>query len=155
MSGKTERKLTGWHVFGIFGGAFGVIIAVNLALAYNAVKTFPGLEVKNSYVASQTFNARKAAQESLGWDVEALLDGDRLILSITDENGRPVQAGKLSATVGRPTNVSDDRIPDFTFNGQAYVAPIDLNPGNWDVWLKATALDGTEFEQRLEMTIGG
>ncbi|WGW03868.1 FixH family protein [Tropicibacter oceani] len=150
-----ERKLTGWHVLGIFGGAFAVIIGVNLALAYNAVKTFPGLEVKNSYVASQTFNQRKAQQESLGWSIKAQLEDDRLILSITDKDGRPVQVGKLDATVGRPTNVSEDRVPEFAYNGQAYVAYVELNPGNWDVWLKATALDGTEFEQRLEMSIGG
>jgi hypothetical protein len=44
-----------------------VIISVNLLLAFKAVSTFPGLEVKNSYVASQGFNDRKAAQEALGW----------------------------------------------------------------------------------------
>ena len=66
-----ERKLTGKHVLMIFAGAFGVIISVNLVLAYSAIKTFPGLEVKNSYVASQTFNERKAAQEALGWNVSA------------------------------------------------------------------------------------
>ncbi|WP_425099768.1 FixH family protein [Tropicibacter sp. S64] len=150
-----DFKLTGWHVLGIFGGAFAVIIGVNIALAYNAVKTFPGLEVANSYVASQTFNDRKAAQVALGWDVKATLDGDRLLLSITDAAGRPVQAGKLEAKVGRPTNVSEDLDPEFAFDGTQYVAYVDLRPGNWDVWLKAVALDGTEFEQRLEMTIGG
>ncbi|MFW2543335.1 FixH family protein [Primorskyibacter sp. 2E107] len=155
MAKAKERKLTGWHVLGIFGGAFGVIIAVNLALAYNAVKTFPGLEVANSYVASQTFNDRKAAQESLGWDIKATLDDGMLLLSITDEAGRPVQAGKLEAKVGRPTNVSDDLNPDFNYNGREYVAYVDLHPGNWDVWLKAVSLDGIPFEQRLEMTIGG
>ena len=46
------------HALAMFVAAFGVIIAVNLVLAYNAVKTFPGLEVKNSYVASQEFNER-------------------------------------------------------------------------------------------------
>jgi len=61
-----ERKLTGRHVLLIFVAAFGVIISVNLVLAYSAVNTFPGLEVRNSYVASQTFNDRKAAQEALG-----------------------------------------------------------------------------------------
>ncbi|WP_206080310.1 FixH family protein [Pacificoceanicola onchidii] len=155
MATAKERKLTGWHVLAIFVGAFGIIIGVNLALAYNAVKTFPGLEVKNSYIASQTFNDRKEAQEALGWDIAATLDGDMLLLSITDENGRPVQAGKLEAKVGRPTNVKEDITPEFSYNGRAYVAYVDLRPGNWDVWLKAVSLDGTEFQQRLTMTIGG
>ena len=61
-----EFKLTGWHVLAIFVGAFGVIIGVNVALAWNAVATFPGLEVDNSYIASQTFDDRREAQEALG-----------------------------------------------------------------------------------------
>ena len=48
------REFTGTHALMIFGGAFSVIITVNLALAYNAVSTFPGVEVKNSYVASHS-----------------------------------------------------------------------------------------------------
>ena len=47
---KTE--ITGWHVLAVFGLAFGVIISVNVILAVNAVKTFPGLEVKNSCSSS-------------------------------------------------------------------------------------------------------
>jgi nitrogen fixation protein FixH len=150
---KKAFTLTGWHAAGIFGGAFAVIITVNLALAYNAVRTFPGLETANSYVASQTFDSRRAAQEALGWTIEARLEEDHLILSIVDRDGKPVQAGQLSATVGRPTNTSEDRTPEFVFDGRHYVAREILRPGNWDVWLTARALDGTVFEQRLEMTV--
>ncbi|MCC1491691.1 FixH family protein [Cognatishimia sp. F0-27] len=142
-------RLTGWHALAIFGGAFAVIISVNLALAYNAVKTFPGLEVKNSYVASQTFEDRRIAQESLGWTVDARHSGGLLILEIRDAEGRAVQAGTLDAVLGRPTHVKDDRAPDFDFDGRAYVARESLAPGNWNIRMKATALDGTPFEQRV------
>ena len=67
----SDFVLKGRHVAMIFGGAFTVIIGVNVALAVNAVRTFPGLETKNSYVASQTFDDRRAAQEALGWTVAA------------------------------------------------------------------------------------
>ena len=87
MTETDERKITGYHVLGMFGGAFTIIIGVNLVLATQAVRTFPGLEVKNSYVASQTFDADRSAQEALGWNVSAALDGDRLTLSITDGIG--------------------------------------------------------------------
>ena len=59
---KVERPLTGWHVLAMFVAFFGVIIAVNLTLAWQAISTFPGLEVENSYVASQTFDADRRAQ---------------------------------------------------------------------------------------------
>ena len=51
-----DFKLTGGHVLAMFVAMFGVIITVNMILAFSAVKTFPGLEVKNSYVASQSFD---------------------------------------------------------------------------------------------------
>lgn len=144
-----ERKITGKHVFLIFFSAFAVIIGVNLVLAYSAVKTFPGLEVKNSYVASQTFNDRKAAQEALGWDISAHHKAGILTLGITDPQGAPVEVADLKATVGRATHVKDDVAPDFIFNGSAYVAPVDLGDGNWNIRMIALADDGTEFKQRV------
>ncbi len=147
------RKLTGWHALGIFGGCFAVIIGVNIALAWNAVATFPGVETHNSYIASQTFDDRRAAQEALGWDVHARHQDGLLTLSITGNDGNPVQAGTVKATLGRPTHVLDDREPDFAFDGRAYVARETLAPGNWDLWLEITALDGTEFTQRLQVEV--
>ena len=40
----TDFTLTGRHVALIFGSAITVIIGVNLTLATQAIKTFPGLE---------------------------------------------------------------------------------------------------------------
>ena len=147
------KEITGKHVLIGFVLAFGLIIGVNILLAVSAVKTFPGLEVKNSYIASQTFDERKAAQEALGWTIGAHHHDGILILSITDEAGEPVRVAKLDATVGRATNVAQDVTPDFRFDGNAYVAREDLNPGNWDLWLEITALDGTEFTQRLQVEV--
>ncbi|MGB0440289.1 MAG: FixH family protein [Paracoccaceae bacterium] len=150
-----EFKLTGWHVLGIFGGAFAVIISVNIALAVNAVRTFPGLEVKNSYVASQSFEVKRAAQLALGWDVQAQATDGRVILSIRDADGKPVQAGTLTATLGRATHVKDDRTPDFQYNGRDYVAYETLGPGNWNIRMTARALDGSPFEQRIVLYVKG
>ena len=149
----TERKLTGWHALAIFGGCFAVIISVNLVLAYSAVSTFPGVEVKNSYVASQSFDDRRANQEALGWTVQAQAKGGLLILSIQDAEGRPVQAGSLDAVLGRATHVKDDRSPEFSFDGHSYVARETLQPGNWNIRMKATSLDGTPFEQRVVLHV--
>lgn len=148
-----ERKLTGWHVLAIFVGAFGIIIGVNLALAYNAVATFPGLEVKNSYVASQSFDARRDAQQALGWEVAADARDGEVILSITDEKGTPVQVVDLHAVLGRATHVKDDMEPTFTFNGRAYIARVDVERGNWNIRMTAKALDGTPFEQRVVLHV--
>ena len=150
-----ERQFTGRHAAIIFVSAFAIIIGVNLVLAFSAVKTFPGLEVKNSYVASQEFDERKAAQTALGWTVGASHTGGLLTLSITDKLGKPVEVATLDAVLGRPTHVKDDMEPAFQFDGIAYVAPVELSDGNWNIRMKATAADGTEFQQRVVLHVKG
>ncbi len=142
-------QITGRHVLVGFVAAFGIIIGVNLVLAWSAVKTFPGLEVKNSYVASQQFDDRRAAQEALGWTVRADHEGDQLRLSIVDARDTPVVVQSLTATVGRATHVHDDQAPEFAFDGSAYVAPVHLGDGNWNIRMVAVAQNGTEFTQRV------
>lgn len=144
-----ERQITGKHVLIGFVSAFGVIIGVNVLLAVSAVKTFPGLEVKNSYIASQTFDDRKAAQEALGWTVGAHHHAGILTLSITDDAGEPVRVAKLDATVGRATSVAQDVTPEFRFDGSAYIAQVELGGGNWNIRMEAIAGDGTPFQQRV------
>lgn len=141
-------EIKGWHVLTGFILAFGVIIAVNLTLAYNAVRTFPGLEVKNSYVASQAFEDDRAAQLALGWEVEATLDGNTLSLVIL-ENGYPIAPKIASAVFGRATSVAQDQTPDFRYDGDALRATVQAGDGNWNLRLKAYAEDGTLFQQRL------
>lgn len=141
-------EIKGWHVFAGFASAFGIIIAVNLTLAFNAVRTFPGLEVKNSYVASQSFDADRAAQLALGWDVSAALSGDELTLEIL-ENGTPISPQITSATFGRATSVAQDQNPEFVFDGAVLRAPVVADGGNWNLRLKARADDGTLFQQRI------
>ena len=148
-----EKQLTGRHVAMIFGGAFTVIIAVNLALAFNAVKTFPGLEVKNSYVASQSFDKDRAEQQALGWLVLGEAHDGEVTLSITDADGAPVEVARLEATLGRPTHIKEDTNPDFKFDGRRYVAPAELAPGNWNIRMVAVAEDGSVFRQRVVLHV--
>jgi nitrogen fixation protein FixH len=150
---QMTREFTGRHMAIVVVSAFTVIILVNLALAYSAVKTFPGLEVKNSYVASQNFDERRDAQTALGWDVRADAIGGLVILAITDASGAPVQVQSLEAVLGRATHVKDDVSPAFEFDGSAYVAPVELGAGNWNIRMTALAPDGTEFTQRVVLHV--
>lgn len=148
-----NREFTGKHAAAIFIGAFSIIIGVNIALAWNAVQTFPGLEVANSYVASQEFDANREAQLALGWTVRADAQDGQVILSITDEAGAPVEVQDLSAIVGRATHVGDDVEPEFKFDGTSYVAPAELGDGNWNIRMRARSKDGTDFMQRVVLHI--
>ncbi len=146
------NELTGKHVAAMFVFGFGIIIAVNLTLAWNAVHTFPGLEVKNSYVASQSFDADRAAQLALAWDAKAYLQANQLVLKIT-KGTEPVQPEILSAVFSRATSASADQIPEFSFEGTAFTAPVQAGPGNWNLRLVARAADGTLFQQRMIVAV--
>ena len=146
-------ELKGRHVALMFVTGFSIIIAVNLTLAFSAVRTFPGLEVKNSYVASQAFDADRAAQLALGWDIDFRADGERAVLSIADAHGA-VAPEITRATLGRATHVGEDQELTFRFDGAGHVAEITpLAPGNWNLRLVAVAPDGTEFKQRIVLRV--
>lgn len=150
---EREFRITGRMVLAGFVAAFAIIISVNLALAYYAVSSFPGLEVENSYVASQTFDARKAEQVALGWSVRADVEGDKVRLSIRSRDGAPVEVAKLNAVLGRATHIADDMTPDFIFDGQDYVAQATLGSGNWNIRMTADSVDGHKFQQRVSFYV--
>ena len=155
MSEPKEKEWTGKHVLAVMVLAFGVIIGVNLLLAFKAVGTFPGAEVKNSYVASQTFDADRAAQEALGWEVDATVHGETLRLKITDTKGYPVQPEVTSAIFGRATHKRDDQNLELRWTGTEFEAPVEAGEGNWNLRITARAKDGTDFRQRLVVHIDG
>ena len=151
----TEKQLTGRTVFLVLAAAFGVVIGVNAIMAALAIGTFPGLETRNPYVASQTFDADRAAQLELGWEVSVTFDAGVLRLSILDASGLPVEPAAMDVTLGRSTHIGDDTAPEFRFDGTAYVASAELAPGNWNLRFRATAADGTGFRQRIALHVDG
>ncbi len=148
MSASVARPLTGFKVALMFCTGFAVIIGVNLILAFQAVATFPGLETKNSYVASQAFEADRTAQEALGWDVSAKIEEGVLSLEIV-QDGKAVAPEIRSAVLGRATHTAQDQFPAFRFDGTAFKAPVSAGDGNWNLRLVALAKDGTRFQQRI------
>ena len=145
----TTKPITGRQVFLFTASAFGRIIVVNFFMAYMAVSTFPGVETKNSYTASQNFQQDRAAQLALNWTVAADVVDDQLVIAITDRAGQPVEVAEISAVLGRATHVNDDQFPVLAYQDGVYTAPAQIGPGNWNVRMLATAQDGTKFRQRI------
>lgn len=150
-------ELTGRKVLAITVSAFAVIIGVNLVMAFKAISTFPGLEVKNSYVASQNFDTERAAQQALGWSLTSDYDAssNALRLTFTDAEGLPVLVQDLAVLVGRSTEAKDDQTPEFIREAGAYLTRLELAPGKWLLRVTAKAADGTLFQQRLDLFVKG
>jgi nitrogen fixation protein FixH len=151
------RELTGRKVLMIFIAGFGIIIGVNLYMAFNAVSTFPGLEVSSSYADSQDFNLRRDAQEALGWNASVEVDAESgvLTLHLVDDSGQPVAPAEFEALLTRPTNRQEDQLLELTRNAGAFTAPVEVSEGRWRLRLTGTARDGTDYRHNITFTVRG
>lgn len=148
----TQKQLTGWHVLAMLIAFFGVIISVNLLMAYFANSTWSGLVVANGYVASQTFDkdlARARAQEALGWEVGLDFSEDRIRLTFADAAGKKIDSLSITGDLERTVTDREDQKLAFTPMGSGvYTAPAALTSGVWEVEVDAKG-NGVEDYHRI------
>ncbi|MDE3238490.1 MAG: FixH family protein [Paracoccaceae bacterium] len=150
-----RKGITGRKIFVFVTAFFGVVIAVNVGMAYQAIHTFPGLEEEtgNGYDESQAFNKIMQEQIALGWKVDLAYTRKTLTVTFAGKNGHVPQVAEMGLLVGRPTEAKDDQRPVFAQNGPVFTAPVSLGAGKWMVKINARAKDGTEFHQRLSLIV--
>lgn len=151
----TFAPLTGPKVFAITAAFFAVVIGVNLTLAFQAINTFPGLEVANGYIASQTFDAERSAQNALGWTLNASVQNGAVTLAFVGPDGLAVKPDPLNAVIGRATEGREDGVLAFSYANGVFTAPAMLNPGKWVVHIDAVAANGTPFRRRIALFVKG
>lgn len=131
----TKGEFTGRHMLFIMLAFFGVIISVNVTMAVFAGKSWSGLLVKNSYVASQHFNehfARARAQAALGWEAKLEIAGGKLRYRLTDRSGTAVRLDGVTASFKRPVSTADDAEFVLTPGADgAFEADAALGDGVW------------------------
>ena len=116
----SESQFTGKHMLAWVVSFFGVIIAVNLTMAYFANSTWSGLIVKNGYVASQSFDqdlARSKTQEALGWSVTIAHDVSGVSVQFTYSAGRGLSGLAVSGQLRRPATDRQDQTLAFRNDG--------------------------------------
>jgi nitrogen fixation protein FixH len=106
---KAPRPISGRFVLFSFVAFFGVIAAVNATMMTLAIRTMPGLDVANGYVASQGMNREIDAMRSQvarAWsaDVAASLKNSTapITVSLSDQFGRPVTGLAVTARLAHP-----------------------------------------------------
>jgi nitrogen fixation protein FixH len=139
---KPPRQITGRFVLLAMVGFFGVVAAVNATMMTAAIRTMPGLEVKNSYVASQRYNgdiAAMRAQQSLGWNADARLrlkGADASVtVDITDAASKPVTGLAISARLAHPVDRNADHMASLTETAPGHYAATfpGVQRGAWDM----------------------
>jgi len=157
QSGRTGLK--GYHVLLWLTGFFGMMFVVNGIFLFYAIKTFPGEDVKKSYVQGLDYNrtlAQRAAQSELGWHAEIGMNGPHLEIRIIDSAGAGVSGHEVRVLVRRLATTSDDReLLTMPQGGGVYMADVSaLAPGQWEIIADVNEPDGgaTLFEARKRVT---
>ncbi len=135
-----QHPFTGWHMLAVVLTFFGVIIAVNVALSVAAGGTFPGLVVRNSYVASQNYDQLlqdARAQDATGISLTLAHEGGFLAARFLDGRGAPMPGLDVVALALRPSSSADDEMHYLAADGEAYRSAKPLPPGQWAVEIEA------------------
>lgn len=137
----TRSEFTGAHMAAVIFAFFGVIIAVNLVMAWHASRSWTGLIVRNSYVASQHFNETVEAirtQRARGWQQQFELGNGSVSVRLTDAAGSPLRMQSAAVTFRRAAHERDDHTValDRTADG-SYSAPHAIADGIWVVEIDA------------------
>lgn len=158
---KGGFEITGAHVAWAMALFFGSVIAVNVVFTVLAVRSFPGEDVRRSYLQGLQYNdtlAERRIQAALGWRavVEQGVDATgapQLLVRVAGADGEAISGLALTAELRRPVDARLDQQLAFAPAGAGvYAAPLptDLAAGLWD--LRAEAVRGSQrfaFEREL------
>ena len=135
LQSPRRGEFTGRHMLFAMLAFFGVIVTVNMTMAVLAGRTWTGLVVKNSYVASQFYNEELEAaqrQEARGWRSRLTYEGGKIAFNLADRTGQPVILTDLVVALGRPAfEQQDHTLPLRHIGNGSYVASTSLGAGIW------------------------
>lgn len=156
------RVLRGIHVFWWVAGFFAVTIALDAMFVFWAVQSFPGEQVKNSYVLGLDYNrevARREAQRELGWSAEVGISDEgshMLVVRVKNSAAAPVVGLRLAANVHVAGNRDDGQVTLMERTAGEYVVPVDVARGaRLDVAISASRAgsDAVVFEAAKKLEV--
>ena len=106
-----SKGFTGRHMLLTTVGFFGVVVAVNVTMAYVASSSWSGLVVENTYVASQRFNEKAEAMRALalsGVKGSVAINGGVFSYTLKNRDGSPADADTVRANFRRPVGDHED-----------------------------------------------
>ncbi len=154
MKQDMRSQFTGRHMAAILVAFFGVVIAINLVMATFASRTFGGMIVENSYVASQKFNGwleKARAEKALGWSLAVKRGArDRLEASL-GAGARPIDGAEMAAVAHHPLGRMPERSLRFRNIGAGrYESVSPLPAGRWIVRV-SVRVEGRSLHQIVDL----
>lgn len=151
------NSFTGRHMFMIMAAFFTTVVAANMTMVYFASHSWTGLVVKNSYVASQQFNATTAALEKAeaGAHVKIDYENGKLAVRFTGEDGAALEATDVVMSIGRPSHEGEDRdIPLQRAATGEYSTSMALAAGQWSGTLTAHIPGHSDWKRPVYLVVG-
>ena len=128
-------RFTGWHMLATMIGFFGVVIAVNVLMASDAIRTFGGTVVDNSYVATMEYNrwlAEGRRQDREGWRATPNADHAGAISLELSRGGQAVDGATVDIVANHPVGLVAERRLRLRPLGQGrYRSDEGLPHGRW------------------------
>ncbi|SMC65909.1 Nitrogen fixation protein FixH [Fulvimarina manganoxydans] len=151
-----RKSFTGMHMLAVMLVFFGTIISVNLYMARQAMESWTGLVVENSYVASQHFNDDVAERErlaGLGYSLHATYANETLTIHLA-RSGKPLAIGSIEGRVGRPVTAMEDRDLTFSLTGDGTArSALKLGAGLWKADVLVRTANGEMMERGLRFIV--
>ena len=153
-----KGPLKGWHVLLIMMAFFGVMFSVNGVFLYHAITSFPGEDVKKSYVQGLNYNdtlAARASQATLGWQAEVGLLGDEIVVRLRDAEDQPLTHRTMVGELRRLATREQDQVIVFQSRAAGeYAAPVEtLSSGQWLLRVSVVDTETDDVVFNLEKTL--
>ena len=139
----------------VFVGGMMVVVLVNGVLIFQALTTFTGVTVGQSYDRGRTYNRvldEAARQDALGWNLRASVDSGQVTITARDRGDAPI-AGVLEAHLLRPLDGERIAFPDATGAGRFVLELPELRAGQWELRGLLTSLAGERHDLRQRFTL--
>ncbi len=134
-----------------------IIMSITVTTVFVGINTFSGVVVDDSYKAGLLWDKTRNKKAMLGWNVEFKNNvfntgKNKVMFSLFDSNGLPLNDAIVSLTVSRPATYKYDR--DYSrikIKDNIYIANIDLPlHGLWDLIIKVTRNENNVvFKKRI------
>lgn len=147
--------IKGWHVLAGFIVFFGIIIAVDVAFAMAAYRTFSGEAIHDPYEAGILYNntlAQRRREADLGWNATIEEQGQVVVVRVADRAGAAIQGLTVTGVLVRPATVKGRKTLAFAADGKGgYRADTASLAGAWDLHVIARGENGAVFEADRRM----
>jgi nitrogen fixation protein FixH len=157
LTQEANRPFTGRHMTMILVAFFAVVVGVNVTMAVLARKSWTGLVVPNSYVASQHFNAetqKRLAMLEKGFRMEIVVRARSISITLNDKAGAALPLHNAAMTLVRSDRAATEISMAMQCQNSLCSSMTELSPGLWRGEAVLAVGGFGEWRQPVEVLVG-